>query len=108
MNPTTRLLYVGSDVTSTMSKIGIDFGGDIGKMFGPDLGMNLGDFEALLSAIQKTINGDSRLPQTRKLNWKTIPENSSGQTFSQTYLQKSINDLSIALAWVMSHSPYVS
>jgi hypothetical protein len=108
MNPTTRLLYVGSDVTSTMSQIGIDFGGDIGKTFGPDLGMNLGAFEALLTAIQKAINNDGRLPQNRKLNWKTIAASSSGQTFSQTYLQKSINDLSIALDWAMSHTPYLS
>jgi hypothetical protein len=109
MNPTTRLLYVGSDVTLTMNQNNIDFGGDIGKTFGPDLGMNLGGFEGLLDAIQKTINSDNRLPQTRKLNWKKIPENSvSGQTFSQIFLQKSISDLTLALDWVMSHTPYIS
>jgi hypothetical protein len=108
MNPTTRLLYVGSDVTWTLTKNRIDFSGDIGKTFGPDLGMNLGSFEGLLDDIQKTINGDHRLPQNRKLNWKKIPQNASGDTFSEVYLNKSISDLTLAFDWVMSHTPYVA
>jgi hypothetical protein len=109
MNPTARLLYVSYDVTSTMTVKGINYGGDISKRFAQDLGMKLGSFQSLLSAIQTTINKDKRLPLLQPLNWKKLGGNpSTGETFSQYYLQRSINELVIALDWVMSHSPYTS
>jgi hypothetical protein len=106
MNPTSRLLHVSSDVTGTMSDNGLD-ASDISKKWGPDLGMNLGDFEILLNKIQKTINKDDHLPQARKLNWTKIPGHpETDETFSQYYLRQSINELIVALNWVMSHAPY--
>jgi hypothetical protein len=105
MNVTARIIYLNDDVTSVMSGLHMD-ASDISKRFGPDFGMNLGAFEALLDAIQRKVNKDARLPQTKKLNWKKLPPAPTGQTFSQVYLQKSVNELIAAIDWVMSHSPY--
>jgi hypothetical protein len=107
MDPTSRVLAIAQDVTGAMSSQGIPFNNDLSKKFNSDLKMNLGAFQGLLNVIQNNINNDRRLSLLRKLDWKRLSgDPSTGKTFSQYFLENSINDLIVALDAVISHSPF--